>query len=273
MNLGRFVRFFQLQRNTFLFYKIIFLSLILIFLSYCLEKQQVYVLKVIDGDTILTNIGKVRLLGINAPERYQPCYEESKDYLKNILENKNVTLEFDKYKRDRFGRYLAWVWLNNTLINLLLVKEGYAKSYIYGYEKYARDIIKAEIYAYKNSKGCLWKKSKYFGCLKVLRFEWNPEGDDEKNLNKEIVELINTCDKIYIKNWYVFDEANNVLILNDIILNRGDKIIIHSGCGINDKQNIYWCSNVPIWNNNGDTLYIYDSDGNLVLRYSYRNVF
>ncbi len=252
------------------FYLLIFVAILLISCQKNL-KEEVYVKRVIDGDTIIVGNEKIRLLGINAPERYQPCYEESKRYLESLIKGRKIRLEFDKYLRDEYGRILAWVWVNDTLINEKMVRDGYAKAYIMGYEKYSREIIEAENYAYKNGLGCLWKKSRYFNCIKVHEFSWDPIGRDEYNLNMEYVTLKNYCNyTINLSKWLILDEANNMFIFPNVYLKPKDYITIHTGCDKNGKSNLFWCSNKPIWNNDGDTLYLFDSDGYIVLRYSYR---
>ncbi len=247
----------------------ILLLLPLVIISFCIQSEKVHVIDIIDGDTILTDIGKVRLLGINAPEMGQPCYKESKEFLKRILLGKEVILEFDKYKKDRYGRYLAWVWINDTLVNVLIVKKGYARIFLFGYERYRDEIINAEKYAYEFSNGCLWKKSKYFGCLKIIMFVYDPKGDDYKNLNGEFFEIKNVCNEtITMKKWYIFDEANNMFIIN-LKIDAYSSLRIHTGCGRNNETDVFLCSKKPIWNNDGDTLYLYDSEGKIVLKYSY----
>lgn len=66
-----------------------------------------------DGDTFTLKSGiKVRLLGINTPERGQKNYSEATNYLSNQLTNHPVYLEYDRYQDDIYGRVLAWVWIN-----------------------------------------------------------------------------------------------------------------------------------------------------------------
>jgi micrococcal nuclease len=76
---------------------------------------------VIDGDTIEVRINnrteKVRFIGVDTPETVHPTKgeepygREASDYTKSQLNDQSVGLEFDVEKRDRYGRLLAYVWL------------------------------------------------------------------------------------------------------------------------------------------------------------------
>lgn len=66
------------------------------------------VTEITDGDTfVLKNGVIVRMLGINAPEGNS----SASAYLKGIL-GKKVFLEYDRYQDDKYGRVLAWVWID-----------------------------------------------------------------------------------------------------------------------------------------------------------------
>ena len=98
--------------------------------------------KVIDGDTIEVNLDgvltTVRLLGIDTPESVNP--DESKNceegivasnFTKSLLNGTHVYLEYDQELTDKYGRTLAYVYLEDmTFVNELLIKEGYAKPLI-----------------------------------------------------------------------------------------------------------------------------------------------
>lgn len=96
------------------------------------------VVRVVDGDTIIVQYEgveeRVRLIGIDTPESVHPDRSKNteagvtaSDYVKVLLADKSVYLEFDKQKRDRYGRLLAYVYLaNGTFINAHLLEMGYA---------------------------------------------------------------------------------------------------------------------------------------------------
>jgi len=124
------------------------------------------VLSVTDGDTFRIDYKgvstPVRMIGIDTPEVNHPsepvqCYgKEASDKTKEVLAGQEVVLEQDVSETDRYGRILAYVWLNGELINEKLVKEGYAFSSSYPPDvKYQERFNEAEKYARTNNLG-LW---------------------------------------------------------------------------------------------------------------------
>lgn len=72
-----------------------------------------YVGQVEDGDTLTLMSGvRLRLIGIDAPDRGAKKYTEAKDELSKEVLNKKVYLEYDRYQDDIYGRVLAWVWVD-----------------------------------------------------------------------------------------------------------------------------------------------------------------
>ena len=88
-----------------------------------------YCYHVIDGDTIdVQGVGRIRFVGVNAPERGQPGYQEAKDFVTSLCLGKTVYLDIDDKKHyDKYGRVLAVVYAGNTNVNAELLKRGLAK--------------------------------------------------------------------------------------------------------------------------------------------------
>ncbi len=92
------------------------------------EKDEVNVKKVIDGDTIVLEDGRIiRLIGINTPEKYQKFGKEATLKTKELVLDKEVNLEYDKLKTDIYGRTLAYVYTEEVFVNLELLKQGFAR--------------------------------------------------------------------------------------------------------------------------------------------------
>ncbi len=84
---------------------------------------------VVDGDTLdVEGVGRIRLVGVNTPERGQHGYQESKDFVTSMCLGKIVYLDIDDAKHyDKYGRVLAVVYVGNVNINKELLKRGYAE--------------------------------------------------------------------------------------------------------------------------------------------------
>ncbi len=99
----------------------------------------VQVVRVIDGDTIQVcciarKREKVRYIGINTPETKHPTKgveyygKEAAKANRKLVEDKTVILTFDVEQRDRYGRLLAYVFLEDgTFLNAWLVEHGFAQ--------------------------------------------------------------------------------------------------------------------------------------------------
>ena len=122
------------------------------------------VLRVIDGDTFILASGEhVRLIGINSREYepwknfVQPCGREACDFAKKLLTGKTVSLERDEEPKDKYGRTLAYAYLDDgRMVNEILTREGYAEARTYKPNVRYREIFKtAAQEAKKNKAGCI----------------------------------------------------------------------------------------------------------------------
>lgn len=116
-------------------FKILFGTFILCFFSLCFAAaSHVGVRYVNDGDTVVLSTGdSLRYLGIDAPEigrkgaRSDFMALESRKLNFHLVRSARLRLEFDQERRDRHGRLLAYVFLENAeMVNRLLVRKGLA---------------------------------------------------------------------------------------------------------------------------------------------------
>lgn len=109
----------------------LFLTLCLIFfIGSQVFSKAIKVKEVIDGDTIVLQSGEhVRYVGIDTPEREQPFYQEAKDLNQKLVEGKEIRIEFDVQKKDKYGRTLAYVYVGETFVNAELIRNGLANLY------------------------------------------------------------------------------------------------------------------------------------------------
>ena len=137
------------------------------------------VVKVTDGDTVnvldqTRSLHKIRLGGIDAPERKQAFGRKSTQNLAKYVAGQNIEVEYSK--RDRYGRIIGKLMKDGQDVNLLQIKDGFAWHYKY-YQKdqSERDrtlYSKAEIEARKKKAG-LWSAAA------TPPWEWRRKGNQE----------------------------------------------------------------------------------------------
>ncbi|WP_202921249.1 thermonuclease family protein [Anatilimnocola aggregata] len=133
------------------------------------------VLVVIDGDTLLVKqaaserapefIGIVRLLGINTPETVkrgvapQPYGAEATAFTKSAVAASAVSLQLDKRRVDRYGRFLAYVYTGQSLLNEDLVTAGLARVHTYPGDSMTinRQLLRAQDEAKRERRG-MWQE-------------------------------------------------------------------------------------------------------------------
>ncbi|MEI7718916.1 MAG: thermonuclease family protein [archaeon] len=201
------------------------------------KKVSVFVERAVDGDTLELKGGeRVRLLGINTPEKKEFYGAEASNFTKQ-LENQTVYLETSE--KDKYGRSLGYVFLNDKLFNEEIIKNGYAHFYSYADDKYTNQLKKAESFARENERG-IWQKSENFGCLIIKELKYLEDG--KRCTNKEQIILQNFCGTLNVT---IKDDATHI-----------EHVLIQKG--LFEKN--YSC----IWNDAGDTLFIWDKTGLLV---------
>jgi len=110
--------------------------------SQVLFPKEAMVEEVLDGDTFELEGGRtVRMVGIDAPNRGEEGWEEVTEYLKDLIEQEPVRLEYDVYQDDKFGRILAYVFEKcetqlgcqngERMVNWVLVRKGKARVVVY----------------------------------------------------------------------------------------------------------------------------------------------
>ena len=90
--------------------------------------------RVVDGDTVVLSTGqRVRYIGVDTPEMdpVEPFGREAAEANRQLVEGKAVRLEKDVSETDRYGRLLRYVWVDDTMVNLELVRRGLAEAKAY----------------------------------------------------------------------------------------------------------------------------------------------
>jgi micrococcal nuclease len=95
------------------------------------------IVKIVDGDTVDVEFDlgfhlkfkqRVRLHGVNTPERGQLGYKEATEFLTKYLNN-YCTLDLEQ-TTDKYGRYIAWIYVDAVLINYEIIKNGFGVPYM-----------------------------------------------------------------------------------------------------------------------------------------------
>lgn len=130
------------------------------------EQEFAIVTRVKDGDTVVFDDGRcARLTGIDTPEfknhgehrKADPARAlRASEELERLVLGKKVRLETDIDLTDTYDRYLYYIWIDDTLINLQMVENGFAKKFpFYPNFKYRKEIAEAEARA-KRAKMGFW---------------------------------------------------------------------------------------------------------------------
>lgn len=126
------------------------------------------VVRVVDGDTIIISMNgkdeRLRLIGVDTPESVHPDSSKNipegkiaSDYVKELIEGKEVGVEFDVQERDKYGRLLAYVYSGDMMLNKHLLEEGYARLSTFPPNvKYVDDFTKIQTKSREGNKG-FWK--------------------------------------------------------------------------------------------------------------------
>ena len=139
---------------------LLLLATLLVAIPSVADTLQGRVVGIADGDTVTVldasnTQWKIRLMGIDAPEKKQAFGNKSKEYLSDLVFNKLVTVEY--YKQDKYGRTLGKIIVNGVDANLEQVKAGMA----WHYKKYQFEQSVEDRFLYANTE--IFARSKKHG--------------------------------------------------------------------------------------------------------------
>ena len=227
------------------------------------ESNLVVVQRVIDGDTIVVdNDTHVRLLGINTPEKGEKYYKEAKEFLEMVSLNKTIKLKYGKDKTDLYGRTLAYIFIDDANVNKELVDEGYANFYFpSGKDAYYVGFFKAWEHCLANNKYlCEKSQDECANCIELKRLD----------VEKQTLVLYNNCSfSCSLNVWTIKDEGRKKFTFNDYILNSNEQVSVVVGNKTDTESILYWRDEEYVWTSSGDTLFLRDEEGRLVLWESY----
>lgn len=95
-----------------------------------------FVARVVDGDTLQLASGhRVRLIGVDTPETVhpqrppEPLGPEASEFTRRLVEGRPVRLEFDRERWDAYQRVLAYVYVDELLLNEELIRAGLSRAF------------------------------------------------------------------------------------------------------------------------------------------------
>lgn len=158
------------------------------------ERIGVQYSKSVDGDTAKFKLNEeiitVRFLGIDTPETVhpslgeQPYGKEASNYTKEKLQNANkIELEYDSNssKTDKYGRHLAWIWVDDSLLQEELIKEGLAQTYMLQDNYTYAWILQEKQEEAKEEKVGMWSDSN----TNIIQ-----NGETKDNSNNEVIGIV-----------------------------------------------------------------------------------
>jgi micrococcal nuclease len=268
------------------------------------ERVEARVVEVVDGDTINVSIGgevhALRYIGIDSPETQDPnepvewMGPEATQANRELVGGKTVYLEKDVSETDQYGRLLRYVFLaSGTFVNAELVRQGYAQAISYPPDvKYQDLLIEAQEEARENGRG-LWAAPTATsvpptptrvassptpppgGEARVVVdpscCQFNSPGNDNDTKEQEYACFANTGQAdADMTGWTMRDEYGWEYRFPSFVLPAGARVRVATGCGTNTGDMLFWCKDgTAVWNNGGDTVFLYDGSGELVATHSY----
>ncbi len=250
-------------------YKIILTILILIFFTINYNNLDSFVTKnfdnqetivverVIDGDTLVDSEGiHYRLLGINTPEKGEPLYLDAKKFLEEKTINQTIIVE--KTKKDRYDRELAYFYLGKANINEEIVNKGYANYYFpEGKDRYYSTFLDAWLNCIdSNINLCEKSEDKCSSCIQLTKWDFE---------NQEI-SFYNKCSfDCNLNGWTLKDEGRKKFVFENYILKGLNYVNVIVENKTNSANNLYWKNEEYVWTSSGDSFFLRDGEGKLVL--------
>jgi len=246
--------------------------------------EVVTVVSITDGDTLNISfsdgsVEPIRLIGVNSPESNECWADEAGRALASLTPmGAKIGMTVDVSDRDDFDRLLRYVWVGAMSVNEELVRRGAAISRRYPPDtSMARRLDAAQVDAKAAQLG-LWAPD---ACgptadarLVIAHIEFDAPGDDNVNLDAEWLRITNAGNNLVdMTGWGIRDESasNRFDFPVGFGLAGGESVIVRSGCGDNFGTTLFWCSvGSAVWNNDGDTGFLTDPNGNVHHDFSYQ---
>jgi micrococcal nuclease len=240
------------------------------------------VLSVTDGDTVEIDWRggreRLRLIGVNSPENGECWADEAGRVLEALVPvGSEVGMTLDESDRDQFGRLLRYLWVGSMSVNEELVRRGAAIS-----RRYPPDTAMAARFDEAQDDADAAGRGQWAAdaCgpeaeaeLVIDEVRYDAPGNDNENLNEEWVRISNAGDGLVdMTGWGIKDESasHRYWFPSGFVLAPGEGVTVYTGCGDDFDKDLYWCEKgSAVWNNDGDTAFLTDPNGNTHHLWSY----
>lgn len=258
--------------GRYFFFSLYFL---LIFSAPAFSQETGQVKKVYDGDTVLLSDGrKVRYLGINTPEWHEPFYLKAKRLNESLVMGKDVRLEFDEERMDKYGRLLAYVYVGDQMINAKLIEAGLAHAFFIPPDrKHNALLLKLQADARERKLG-MWSSRGKMSVLKITSV--HPPRSSRGESTQPYSRIANISDhKLNLAGYIFSGETGSSYKFPDIDLEPGYTVLVVSGKGTDRTKSesqlvLYWNDQPAQWDEEEDTAYLKAPDGTLIDSYHYK---
>jgi micrococcal nuclease len=198
-----------LRRSSSISFALIVLScLIVLFLLYGKRDplgnlESVRVVRILDGDTVELADGRVvRLIGIDTPEKGQPGADSATICNTTLVLGRTVRLEYGHERSDRYGRTLAYLYIDGRMVNREILNAGWAYCYFFQKNlKHGRELVQALDAAMDGHRG-LWREPRpetadhYIGSNAGFRFH-RPNCPSVADIRKDAIVVYTARDSAF----------------------------------------------------------------------------
>ena len=180
-----------------------------------------------------------------------------------LMGNCRIPRQNARWRKDR-KEVRRGVFVNEQLLRL-----GYAHIQRPLVAKYRDRLLRAQEAARGEGLG-IWAKTAEQN-VAIAEAHGDAEGENDwENLCDEYIVIENREDiSLDLTGWTVSDEANHRYFFPSFVLKAKAAVTLRTGVGRNTESEIFWGSRGPIWNNDGDTIFMRDSEGQLALSLIY----
>jgi micrococcal nuclease len=220
------------------------------------DKEEFEIKRVIDGDTIVTEGDlHIRLFGINTPEKGEKYYQEAKEFLEDLVLNKKVSVKL--FGKDKYSRELGILFLDGKNINSELIKNGFANVYILEEKDYEEEFRKAWKECISLGKNlCELSKEICGKCIELKNIDFK----------KQEIVFYNNCNfDCELTNWTIKDEGRKKFAFPKFILKSKQIMNIIVDKCFDTERRLCWKGEEYVWTETGDTLFLREDSGKLIL--------